>query len=264
MNDFDQLASIYDLDMGTKEDDIPTYLRYAEELGAPILELGSGTGRVLLRLANQGFDVWGLDNSVGMMTIARQRVAQLQDQLSGNVRLIEEDMRTEILDEPEFNLIFIAYNTFLHLTTRDDQLNTLRNIYHMLSDKGRVIIDIFTPRHRDLSQYDYHRRELPIYRGVYHDDISGYTYVRNDRVQLDLVNQLQVVEFIYDKIGQDGEIERESHLVQSRYIFRPEMELLLELAGFEIVELCGGYEANTEYDYHNSEVMVFVAQKKIG
>ena len=73
-----------------------------------------------------------------------------------------------------------------------------------------------------------------------------------------------IKQFIYDKIGQDGEIERESHLVQSRYIFRPEMELLLELAGFEIVELCGGYEANTEYDYHNSEVMVFVAQKKIG
>ena len=45
MNDFDRLASIYDLDMGTKEDDIPTYLRYAEELGAPILELGSGTGQ---------------------------------------------------------------------------------------------------------------------------------------------------------------------------------------------------------------------------
>jgi len=262
LNDFDRLASVYDLDMGTKIDDIPMYIRHAEILGGPILELGSGTGRVILHLAKQGFDVWGLDNSVGMTSIARQRVAELQDQLPGQVRFVDGDMRTDVIDEIGFKLIFIAYNTFLHLIERDDQLTTLRNMYQMLSDDGRIIIDIFTPRHRDLSQYDYHRQELPIYRGVYQDELSGITYVRNDRIQLDLANQLQVVEFIYDKIGSDGSIDRESHSVESRYIFRPEMELLLELSGFDIIELRGGYQKDSAYDYHNSEVMVFIATKK--
>ena len=77
-----------------------------------------------------------------------------------------------------------------------------------------------------------------------------------------MANQLQVVEFIYDKIGSDGSIDRESHSVESRYIFRPEMELLLELAGFNLLELRGGYQEDSVYDYHNSEVMVFVAEKK--
>ena len=142
-----------------------------------------------------------MDSSVGMMSIARQHLAQLQDQMAGQIRFVDGDMRSDLVGDTQFKLIFIAYNTFLHLISRDDQLSTLKNMYQMLSDDGRIIIDIFTPRHRDLSQYDYHRQELPIYRGVYQDELTGKTYVRNDRIKLDLVNQLQTVEFIYDKIG---------------------------------------------------------------
>jgi len=40
------------------------------------------------------------------------------------------------------------------------------------------------------------------------------------------------------------------------------MELLLELAGFDLLELRGGYQEDSVYDYYNSEVMVFVAEKK--
>ena len=134
MNDFDRLASVYDLDMGTKSDDIPMYVRHAENVGGPILELGSGTGRVIFRLAKRGFDVWGMDSSVGMMSIARQHLAQLQDQMVGQIRFVDGDMRSDTVGDTQFKLIFIAYNTFLHLISRDDQLSTLKNMYQMLSD----------------------------------------------------------------------------------------------------------------------------------
>ena len=106
MNDFDRLASVYDLDMGTKSDDIPMYVRHAEDVGGPILELGSGTGRIIFRLAKRGFDVWGMDNSVGMMSIARQHLAQLQDQMDGQIRFVDGDMRSDLVGGTQFKLIF--------------------------------------------------------------------------------------------------------------------------------------------------------------
>ncbi|MCZ6676816.1 MAG: class I SAM-dependent methyltransferase [Candidatus Poribacteria bacterium] len=261
MSDYDQFAAIYDLDMGHKTDDIPMVRRYAQMQGSPILELACGTGRILIPLAKQGFDVYGVDNSPAMLDVARQKVAKAEDSLRGKITLIDGDMQdagsdpTSPLHSIKFNLVLIAFNSFLHLLTRQDQERTLRNIRNILSDNGLLLIDIFAPHHHVLAQAD----DTQIYQHIRYDEARGKTYVRSDRVRRNLAQQTQEVEFIYDELQADGDIKRTIRTVHTRYVFRYEMELLLELTGYEVVDLFGGYDGE-RYDYH-SGIMVFVARK---
>ena len=261
MSDYDQLATIYDLDLGYKTNDIPMYLRYAQMQRSPILELACGTGRLLLPLAKRGFEVYGVDNSPAMLDVARQKIAKEEDLIRGKITLVDADMQdvganpASLLHGIKFNLVIIAFNSFLHLLTRPDQERTLGSIRELLSDHGLLIIDIFAPHHHVLAQED----NTQIYRHIRYDEATGKTYVRSDRVNRNLAEQTQDVEYVYDEIQESGQIERTIRTVRTRFVFRYEMELLLELAGYEVDELLGGYNRQ-RYDYY-SGVMVFVAKK---
>ena len=254
MGDYDQLATIYDLDIGDKTDDIPMYLRYARMQRSPILELACGTERILLPLAKQGFEVYGVDNSPAMLEVARQKIAREEDSIRGKITLIDGDMQNVKLDT-KFSLVIIAFNSFLHLFTHKDQAQALENIREMLSDDGLLIIDIFAPHHHILSQED----DVQIYRHIRYDESTGKTYVRSDRVRRNLAEQTQDVEFIYDEIQEDGTIERTIRMIRTRYVFRFEMELLLQMSGYKVVDLFGGYNGQ-RFDYY-SGVMGFVVEK---
>ena len=75
------LARVYDLQHNTYTPDIPMYLEFARRFcsaqHAPVLELGAGTGRVLLPLAQAGFAITGVDNTAEMLAIAHQQVRAL-------------------------------------------------------------------------------------------------------------------------------------------------------------------------------------------
>ena len=71
MADFDRFARFYDLDYNSFQDDVPFYLGLAEHTGGPLLELGCGTGRLLVPLARAGFEITGVDLSEGMLQVAR-------------------------------------------------------------------------------------------------------------------------------------------------------------------------------------------------
>ena len=259
MSDYDQLAQVYDLDLGDKRDDIPMYLRYAQMQQGPILELACGTGRLLLPLARQGFEVYGLDNSTAMLELAREKIAKEESSLSGKIVLVHGNMQDVSAHlrpaDRKFKLAFIAFNSFLHLLTHVDQQSALSGIRDVLSDDGLLIIDIFAPHHQILGQED----DTQIYQHVRHDEPTGATYVRSDRVRRNLAEQTQEVDFIYDIIQAGGAKERIVRTVRSRFVFRYEMELTLEAAGYETVALLGGYDGQP-YDYY-SGIMVFVTKK---
>jgi ubiquinone/menaquinone biosynthesis C-methylase UbiE len=57
--------------------DIPFYLHYARQCGSPLLELACGTGRVLIPLAQAGFELYGIDISANMLAVCRRSVPRL-------------------------------------------------------------------------------------------------------------------------------------------------------------------------------------------
>src|SRR5215216_3132795 len=86
------LPELYDLEHAGFRDDIELYLRLAEVVGDPILELGCGTGRVLLPLAAAGHRITGIDRSRPMLERARSTLKTNTSSLLRRVTLSEGSM----------------------------------------------------------------------------------------------------------------------------------------------------------------------------
>jgi len=250
MSDYDTFAEIYDVDMGAKKDDIPMYRKFARDIGDPILESGCGTGRIVLPLAQLGYEIWGIDNSPQMLEVARKKLRTEVESVKNKVKLIEADMCNFELAQ-SFKLAILTYNTFTLLLSREEQESALKQIWNHLQDNGRLITDLFVPRERNFERSRY---QPPRY-----DPIKSRTFIRIDHIKHDPVNQIQQIEYDYDYISDEGEIQRTTKNLHMRYLFPSEMELLLEKNGYQIEEKLGGYDGK-RYDYYSGKI-IFVATK---
>src|SRR5438477_12950248 len=108
-------------------------------MGGPILELGCGTGRITVPIAQDGHHIVGLDHSAAMLERAERRARRA----SVEVRWVEGDMRAFSFNEA-FALVFVAFNSFLMLDP-DDRWSCLARVREHLAPRGRVAIDVFQP-----------------------------------------------------------------------------------------------------------------------
>src|SRR5260370_41047584 len=72
MNDYDLIAPFYDIEHAHFEEDLSLYKNFAEMCGSPLLELACGSGRLLVALARQGFELTGVDSSAVMLNLAKE------------------------------------------------------------------------------------------------------------------------------------------------------------------------------------------------
>jgi ubiquinone/menaquinone biosynthesis C-methylase UbiE len=121
MPEYDAYSTFYDLLWTSKQEDVPFYLGMAKETGGPVCELACGTGRVLLPLARAGFEVTGLDVCQSMLDKLQAKLDREPREVQARVALKCADMR-EYRFSHKFNMVFCAFNSFLHLMTTDDQL----------------------------------------------------------------------------------------------------------------------------------------------
>ena len=88
-----------------------------------MLELGCGTGRVTIPIAQSGINIIGLDSSTEMLRKAQDKVQTLPVDTS-NISFLHEDMRNFSVDQ-EFGLVIIPFRGFLSLLSVADQVDTL-------------------------------------------------------------------------------------------------------------------------------------------
>src|ERR1051326_8231265 len=88
-------AKYYDDAYTVKPDlvDLPFYVELAKQIGGPILEMGCGTGRVLLPIARAGIEIHGLDNSPAMLKIFRERIQNELEEGRNRITLRSEERR---------------------------------------------------------------------------------------------------------------------------------------------------------------------------
>src|SRR5438034_11509922 len=122
MHDYDLIVPFYDIEHDRFSEDLDMYKNYAELSGGKILELACGSGRVLLPLAEEGYELTGVDSSAKMLEIAQQRLQEKE--LADHCQLITQDMRKLHLGQ-KYRLAIIALGSFGHITTRKDQQSTL-------------------------------------------------------------------------------------------------------------------------------------------
>jgi SAM-dependent methyltransferase len=104
----------------------------------PALELGIGTGRIALPLAQRGVQVHGIDLSEAM--VARLRAKQETEPIDVTIG----DFATTLVDGT-FALAYLVANTIMNLVTQDDQVACFRNVAAHLEPGGRFVIEVLVP-----------------------------------------------------------------------------------------------------------------------
>lgn len=220
----------------------------------PILEFACGTGRVTLALGSRRHIV-GVDISEEMLKVCKQKLSASNMQ---NVVLHHGDMCTFKTGE-KHDLVFVPFNSFLHVVGFENQLMALKNFHSHLEDDGHLVVDIFNPSILHLarglnlfSTQSFEKRlMLP----------DGNILVRSQTTKyFSVTQQTEWVFYIEIYDGDTNEMVRKyTEEATVQMIFPNEWRMLLKTAGFEIVEEYGDFERNPFID--NSRHMLFVCKK---
>jgi SAM-dependent methyltransferase len=234
----------YDLENKGFEPNGPFFLALAQRSGGPVLELGCGTGRITIPLAQQGINITGLDAAAEMLERARAKAQDLP------IRWIEADARTFHL-ERQYNLIFEA-RTFEHFLTRADQEAVLARVHEHLAPEGLFALSVgFT------------RPELMGSTGM-HDWFSyknetGQEMRVSGTYEYDPVSQISIETAHRSWRDAEGRERVKRTPLALRHFFPQEMEALLHYNGFVVMERYGNWDSSPLTP--GSEVMIYVCRK---
>lgn len=252
MIEWDRFARLYDDDYGDFVDDLDLYLPFAERTGGPILEAMCGSGRVLLPLAEAGYEVVGLDISEAMVRLSQAKL--LTAGVTGHARVATGDICNIQLPE-RFALAIVAMNSFMHLSDGEQQRDALRNLHQHLRPGGLLLLDLFNPDPHELIADEGVLVHARSFRSSAGTDVQKWVLRKTD-----LAGQTHYVEFMYDEVGADRLLRRDVLPFTMRWVYRFELELLLEQAGFAIEGLFGSYDLD---DYSSgSDRLIALARRE--
>ncbi|MGO1020134.1 class I SAM-dependent methyltransferase [Streptomyces rubiginosohelvolus] len=217
----DALAGVYDdVYPSTPDlDDIATYLLTLAAPGASVLELGVGTGRVALPLAERGFDVTGVESSEGMLA----RLAEKDPE--GRITPVHGDFAGLDLGR-SFDVVLAPFNVLCCAMAVDEQIALMHAMARHVTAEGHVVIETFDPS-------DYHvqkKNEVNTYpigaRGALIESVGVLPASQNMMLQSTL--------FL------DGDAPKSATTVM-RYVWPGELDLLGAIAGLELVGRYAGW-----------------------
>ena len=237
--------------------DVAFFVEAAQKSGSPMLEIGCGTGRILIPTARAGIDIVGLDLSERMLAVCQEQLLKTPQEVQNRVQLVQSDMREFKLPQ-RFKLVTAPFRPFQHLTTVEDQLSCLKCIHRHLVLEGTLILDLFNPSLPALTNQNVGDELGDEPEFVMPD---GRRVLRRYRtVERDYFNQINYVELIYYVITPDGDTERLVHAFPMRYLFRFEVEHLLARTGFEVEAIYADFDKSPYGSKYPGELIV-VARK---
>jgi SAM-dependent methyltransferase len=179
----------------------------------PALELGIGTGRIALPLAEKSVEVQGIDAASSM-------IEQLRAKPGGDRITITHGNFAEVPVEGKFALVYIIFNTFFALTTQEEQVQCFRNVAAHLAPGGCFLIEAFVP---DLTRFT-------------HGQVNMARRVTTDEVMLDISQHNPMNQHVISQqvVITDGNIRL--YPVQIRYCWPSELDLMAQLAGLRLRE----------------------------
>jgi SAM-dependent methyltransferase len=237
--------------------DVNFFVEMAQLSGGRVLELGCGTGRVLIPTAKAGIEIVGLDASPQMLSVCREKLLSTSEDVQSRVTgLVQGDMRNFELGR-KFSLVTIPFRPFQHLLTVEDQMSCLKSIHRHLAGGGKLVLDIFNPSLPHLADESYLQEHGEEPEFVTPD---GRKVVRCARiVSRDYFNQVTQNELIYNVTHPDAREERLVHRFPMRYLFKFEAEHLLSRCGFGVEALYADYDKSAYGSKYPGE-LIFVAQ----
>lgn len=251
------MAEYYDhTPLYTNRADVAFYVDCARQAKGRVLELGCGTGRILLPTAEDGHDVTGLDLSRTMLARCREKVAKQPAEVQRRVRLVESSMTNFSLIE-RFKLVTIPFRGFQHLIRVEEQIACLQAARNHLTDGGRLVFDVFQVNPAAMLDPTWMREREDTPETALAD---GRRFRRTHRVTaFHRAEQYNDVEFLFYITHPGGREEQLTQKLPFRYFFRYELEHLLVRCGFRVAGLYGNFDRSPLRD--DSPEMIFVAER---
>jgi SAM-dependent methyltransferase len=213
----DRIAEVYDGWFAVPSDTEDTVGFLSDLAGTgPVLELGIGTGRVALPLAQEGHEVHGVDASEAMVEKLRAK--------TGNIPVTIGDF-AELDVAGEFSLVYVVFNTFFALHSQEDQIRCFSNVARRLRRGGTFVIEAFVPD-----------------PGRFEQDQSFRTnQVGADHVILEAARHDPVGQRVYAQSISLSETGTKFYPVRLRYAWPSELDLMARLAGLRLRGRWGGW-----------------------
>jgi SAM-dependent methyltransferase len=241
--------------------EIPYFQRFVEDDGQPALDVGCGTGRLLLPYLRAGLDVDGCDVSPDMIALCREKAER--EGLAPN--LYVQPMH-ELELPRRYRTIFVC-GVFGLGSTREQDRQALSRFYGHLEPSGTLLLDMEVP-YADARQWRYWLKDeraalpeaaQPPERRRRAAD-GAELALRSRVLELDPLNQHVILEMRAER-WRDGTLEaEEEHRLDIGLYFPNEVRLMLELAGFTDVVVHGEHTEDAE-PTSDDEFLVFVARK---
>lgn len=208
---YKDLSAIYD-DLFPFDSEAEATVSFLEKLapGGRVLELGVGTGRIAIPLAERGCHVTGIDASPDML-----RILSSKDR-DGKVHAFESDMARPSLTG-EFDLIYAIWNSLFELHTQELQIECLTSATRLLRGGGSLVIEtsvahrIFTDQ-RPISVGGFNDLNAAIFQLMHYDPVN------------------QIIEYRHIFLGAEGvKVMPSTH----RAAYLSELDLMARLGGLE-------------------------------
>ena len=248
------ISSLYDfVPVYASRADVTFYVDEARASAGNVLEVGCGTGRVLIPTARADIAIDGLDESADMLSACARKLEREATEVRQRVELHQSDARDFELRK-SFALVTAPFRVMQHQITIDDQLRFLAAVKRHLRPNGRFVFDVFNPSFAALVSADGTEREdVPETRLP-----DGRSFRRTGRVKsvrfIEQVSEIELIYYVTDAAG--GKTQRNVQSFDMRWYLREELTHLLARAGFSVAALYGDFDRSPLTDASKEIVVV--------
>ena len=241
----------YHLHHQNEIDDLPFWKKISNEMGSPILELGCGTGRVLLPLIQAGHEVVGLDISYQALSFLRSQVSKPQEK---ELKIFQADIECFRIAR-KFSLVFMACNTLSTFQRPMRQVVFAQIHDHLLGD-GIFAASIPNPWYlASLIEEGEAEVETSFTHPVTANPIQVSSAWRR-------IDQSIVIHWHYDHLLPDGQVERETIEITHRLTSMEAYQAEMRSADLHPIKVFGDFD-RSEYN-ENSPYLILIAGKRSG
>ena len=250
---WDEYAAFYDWEnartLGRR--DVPFWSHLAARADGRVLELGCGTGRVLVPLARSGVSIVGVDRSASMLSRARRRLRRLRT--PADAVLVRGDIRAlPFRESAPFPLVIAPYGILQSLVRERDLVTTLESVARVTAPGGRFGVDLVP----DLPRWSEYRRLVSL-RGTGLRKGTHLTLVES--VRQDRRRRLTV--FDQEYVERRGRARRvHTFSLVFRTLSVAQMSRRIERAGFRVEAVLGDYDGRP-WD-SRAEVWLILARRR--
>ena len=210
--------------------DLSVILEWAKS-GQQIIELACGTGRLTIPMEQRGFQIIGVDLHEGMLERAKQKA---KEQMV-SIEFILQDC-SQLSIPFKSSLVFMTGNSFQHFLTNELQDNLLQSVRLHLEKDGIFIFDTRNPLLHELATVDEYEQNFV--------DKNGNQIIEFHRDEYDPLKQILHCHTNREVYQGQALVNKEQDGISLRFSFPLEMERMLKINGFEILEVYGNWDKN--------------------